>query len=151
VRKTKTGLSLVEILIAMLILAIAAAGLFSSFVAANRFVSRSKRRMAAINFSRQISEELYKKVQADTWNISANNLLACPDKEPNGIINNNDYPCAKYNVPNLLPNPLPADNPLYGFNPEVDLNIDLDGDIVANPDCYINCPRIVNVTIEWNE
>ena len=135
-KKKKKGLSLVEILIAMLILAIAAAGLFSSFVAANRFISRSKRRLAAVNLARQINEDLFKYVKADDWE---SNLLSCET-----------YPCDKsYSLPAIA-----DDNPLKDFSPAANLHIVLVCD--SNNPAQVNnpereCPRSVEITIQWDE
>lgn len=156
VKKNRKGLSLVEILIAMLILAIAAAGLFSSFVAANKFISRSKRRLAAVNLARHLNEQLYKDVTASTWIDATSNLLTCPDwKAPIGTLDNDDYPCTKSSDlldPNfdalLLVPAIDSNSPLDGFTVIAYLDIDLDG---ADTDCYLNCPRIVKVRIEWAE
>jgi len=132
------GLSLVEILVAMVILTIAAAGLFSSFVAANKFIARSKRRLAAVNLARHINEDLFKYVRANDWDT---NLLSC------GLLET-DYPCDNsYTLPALE-----SGNPLDGFTPTANLHIDLECDPVsppANPE--IECPRSVEITIQWDE
>lgn len=144
-KKNKKALSLVEILVAMVILTIAAAGLFSSFVAANKFISRSKRRLAAVNAARHINEELYKYVRANDWNDPADtNLLYCPGAT---------YGCDKpFDLLDFLT--LELDNPLNGFAPTVNLHIELVCDPgnpaqVSNPET--ECPRSVEITIQWDE
>ncbi|MFH1655924.1 MAG: prepilin-type N-terminal cleavage/methylation domain-containing protein [Candidatus Omnitrophota bacterium] len=151
-RKHKKGLSLVEILIAMVILAITAAGLFSSFVAANRFIARSKRRLAAANLTRHVNEQLFEYVRADTWADSVSNLLTCPDTDGVAGHSNGDYPCDK-----TLTLRVPVDGePLFGYNPTGNLHIDLVYDRVAYPvdppaGCDLTCPRSVEITMQWDE
>jgi prepilin-type N-terminal cleavage/methylation domain-containing protein len=142
-KKNKKGLSLAEILIAMVILAIVAAGIFASFIAGNRFSNRAKRRMAAINIGRYIIEDLYKNVRADTW-INTSNLLSCGD-------DNNNYPCTKSTPGDFSLPPINSNSPLKDFDVTAYLYIDLDGDKATDPDCYLDCPRIVTVRIEWTE
>ena len=164
VQKNKRGLSLAEVLIAMVILAIAASGIFASFIAANKFVSRSKRRLSAVNLVRFIGDDLYRFVSADTWNDLTTNLLSCSvaGVDPD----NTDYPCDKstdavdfdqalfdYLETLVKPN-LDADNPMdnYVSSVVVRLRIDLDSPVdPKHSDCHTNCPRIVDVGIEWNE
>ncbi|MBM3248302.1 MAG: type II secretion system protein [Candidatus Omnitrophica bacterium] len=145
------GFSLAEILISAVILVIVSAGFMASFIAANRFISRSKRHMAAVNLARQISEGLYDKVRADTWTNGVSNLLTCPP----GTSNNNYIPpCIKtYALPDAaigVPS-IEPDNPLKNFSPSATLTIDLDGNKVTNPNCWQTCPRAVSVAINWNE
>ncbi len=140
----KKGFTLAEILISALILVIASVGLFTSFIAANRYVNMSKRRMAAVNLARQVSEKLYASVSADTWTDGVNNLMTCPPGTTN-----NDYPCTK-TVP-AGEYSLDPSNPLANYGPTVTLTIDLVGDKVGNPNCFLNCPRNVNVGVNWIE
>lgn len=148
---SKKGFSLAEILISALILVIAAAGVFTSFIAANRYVNMSKRRMAAVNLARQVSERLYTRVSADTWTNSLSNLLACSDNGATPGIDNTDYPCNK-TVPGTEYS-LDPSNPLANVNygTTVLLTIDLVGDKVGNPNCFLNCPRNVSIGVTWNE
>lgn len=147
--KRNKGLSLAEILISALILVIASIGLFASFIAANRYVNMSKRRMAAVNLARQVSEKLYTRVSADTWTNSGSNLLACPDNGTVPGLDNTDYPCNK-TVPGTEYS-IDANNPLANYAPTVTLTIDLVGDKVGNPSCYLSCPRNTNIGVNWNE
>jgi len=150
--KRNKGLSLAEILISALILVIASVGLFASFIAANRYVNMSKRRMAAVNLARQVSERLYTRVSADTWTNSGINLLACPDNGATPGLDNTDYPCNK-TVPVTEFN-LDPSNPLTNFiNPAtgVTLTIDLVRPAPLPANCYLNCPRNVSIGVNWNE
>jgi type II secretory pathway pseudopilin PulG len=147
--KNKRSFSLTEILISAFILVIASTGLFASFIAANRYVNMSKRRMAAVNLARQVSERLYTRVSADTWTNSGINLLACPDNGTVPGLDNTDYPCnktvlgAEYSID--------ADNPLANYAPTVTLTIDLVGTVPLPANCYLNCPRNVSIGVSWNE
>ena len=75
------GFTLVEVIVSLLILLATAAGIFASFVAAQNYVLRSKRRIAAVNFARQKLEELRPYVRQDTWTNSTSdaNLLYAPE------------------------------------------------------------------------
>ena len=70
------GFTLVEVIVSLLILLTTAAGIFAGFVAAQNYVLRSKRRIAAVNFVRQKFEELRPYVRQDTWTNSTNLLWA---------------------------------------------------------------------------
>ena len=76
-KKKLSGFTLVEVIVSLLILLATAAGIFASFVAAQNYVLRSKRRIAAVNFVRQKLEELRPYVRQDTWTNSTSgaNLL----------------------------------------------------------------------------
>lgn len=76
-KKKQSGFTLVEVIVSLLILLATAAGIFASFVAAQNYVLRSKRRIAAVNFARQKLEELRPYVRQDTWtnSTSGTNLL----------------------------------------------------------------------------
>jgi len=71
------GFTLIEILIAFIIMAVATTGLFASFVAAKKYVSRSRHRLAAVNAARMILEDLRAYVDQSRWTDSSN-LLTCP-------------------------------------------------------------------------
>jgi len=65
--KNKSGLTLVEILVSLLILSIAVSGIVSVFIASERYVVRSQRRLQAAILVRQILEGLHNEVRQDTW------------------------------------------------------------------------------------
>ena len=79
--KTQAGFGLVEVMIALVIISITAAGILASFIAAEHFVERSGRRITAFNFARQQLEQLKPAVRQDTFDSAA---LAITDA------NNND-------------------------------------------------------------
>jgi len=98
-KKSISGFTLVEILIAFVILTTAVIGLSSSFVASHKYVKRSRHRLAAVNLARTILEDLKAHVRQDTWTDDTSNLLACPGAS---------YPCTKnYNLPVMYPFNLP--------------------------------------------
>ena len=66
-KNRKQGFTLVEIIVSLVIILITAAGIFASFLAAQNYVMRSKRRIAAVNVARQKFEELKPFVRQDTW------------------------------------------------------------------------------------
>lgn len=81
------GFTLLEIMVAMVVLASAVSGLFASFIAAEKFVSRSRRRLAAINACRLIAEDLKAAVSQREWSDPAGtNPLCCPGGA---------YPCVR--------------------------------------------------------
>lgn len=72
----REGFTLVEILIAMIILATVVAGVMASFVASQRFITRSTRRLQAANYSREVFELLKEGVNAEYWgNFSVTDKL----------------------------------------------------------------------------
>ncbi len=64
----KKGFTLVEIMVAMIILATVVAGVMASFVASQRFITRSTRRLQAANYSREVFELLRDGVDGAKWN-----------------------------------------------------------------------------------
>ncbi len=80
-KKKQGGFTLVEVIVSLLILLTTAAGIFASFTAAQNYVLRSKRRIAAVNFARQKFEELRPYVRQDTWTNSTSgaNFLYAPE------------------------------------------------------------------------
>ena len=67
----RKSFSLLELLVAAIILVITLAGLLSTFVAARRAVVRSSRRVATFNIARRTLENLYQAVDASTWDSGA--------------------------------------------------------------------------------
>ena len=61
------GFSLVEVMMATLIFAIAAAGLFSTFRVQREYSNRSERKLQAAYCGRQVLEELRAKVDQRNW------------------------------------------------------------------------------------
>lgn len=70
-RTTNHGFTLVEVLVSLVIISITATGIFASFIAAQSYVKRSKRRIIAFNFARQQFEQLKPAVRQDTWDTGS--------------------------------------------------------------------------------
>ncbi len=66
----KKGFTLVEIMVALVILALLSSGVFSVLVSARHLVSRSKRRLTAIELARQEIENKKYFVRADLWDTA---------------------------------------------------------------------------------
>jgi len=65
------GFTLVEVMVAAIILALLAAGLFSVFASARNLVSRSKRRLVATEIAKAEIEKNKQHIRADRWdNVS---------------------------------------------------------------------------------
>lgn len=73
--KRLTGFTLVEILVALVILALAVGGIMSSFISSQRFISRSQRRLQAANYAREVLEQLRDGVNAQYWASAGNDKL----------------------------------------------------------------------------
>lgn len=56
--RQKKGLTLLEVLIAMLVISILAAGMFGAFIGAQALFNRARHRIQAYNFAREIQERL---------------------------------------------------------------------------------------------
>lgn len=61
------GFTLVEVVVSVVIVALTAAGIFASFIAAQNYVSRSKGRVSTSNAVRQQIENLKVGVDAEAW------------------------------------------------------------------------------------
>ena len=66
----KRGFTLVEIMVAMIILALLSTGVFSVMLSARYLVQRSKRRLIAIEIARREIENHRQFIRADTWYTS---------------------------------------------------------------------------------
>lgn len=71
-KEDRLGFTLVEVIVATVILALLASGVFSVFVSARYLVARSKRRFAAVEVARKIIEDNRYRVNA-TWDSGAIN------------------------------------------------------------------------------
>jgi len=64
----RKGVSLTEVVIGSLILAIAFGGLLSTFVAVRKYINRANQRLIANDLASQTLNDLYRAVREDTWN-----------------------------------------------------------------------------------
>ena len=95
-KKDNSGFTLVEIVVSLMIILAAVSGIFAGFVATQKYVSRSKRRSAVVNYVRQQLDTLKTHIRKDTWDDSTpdKNLLYAP---PGGSVTYT----AKSSFPNL--------------------------------------------------
>lgn len=68
----RSGFTLIEIIISALIMAITIGGLFSVFIAANRYTFRTGRRLEAVNLIQEQIEFRRQAVRQDWWLMAAN-------------------------------------------------------------------------------
>jgi len=122
------GFTLVEIMIAMVILGLLAAGFFGVMTSGRYLVSRSKRRMAAYELARRQLEFRRSQVRADTWYSGAGPLA------PGGW---SAWGCST-TVGNIT----------YQSRIRVDTVTAAQG--CTNP-TTADCPRRVTVQVRWNE
>lgn len=85
-RTTNHGFTLVEVLVSLVIISITATGIFASFIAAQSYVHRSKRRVIAFNFARQQFERLKPSVIAGTNPGEWDNTTANCNPDLNGLV-----------------------------------------------------------------
>lgn len=67
-KSVKKGFTLVEVIVALVIVLLTAAGIFASFITAKRYVLRSNHRIVALNFARQKTEDLRRLLGQNRWN-----------------------------------------------------------------------------------
>ena len=87
------GFTLVEVIVAALIVAATAAGIFASFIAAGGYVQRSKRRIIASNLYRGELEKLRAKSDQSTWDNPWDNTIDC-DPDTNRLIVTTGHTCS---------------------------------------------------------
>lgn len=85
----KKSVSLVEVMVALVILVTCVAGMYATFIAGRKAVARSKRKLIAINYARKVAESLKYYVRQTDYD-SQTAPLGC-----------SSYPCPK--DPRLLP------------------------------------------------
>jgi len=79
--KNKKGFTLIEIVVAAVVLAAAISGLWASYIASKRYVVGAKARLMALHNAQYVLERLRQDVRADTWDqpFPANSLTAGMD------------------------------------------------------------------------
>ena len=70
----EAGFSLVEVVVATVILSTVIVGILRAFISANLFVASQGERTAAADLARQQLEDLYEEVRQDKWNLSNQKL-----------------------------------------------------------------------------
>lgn len=76
---SRTGFTLVEIMVAIVVLSLLASGLFSVMVSARHFVARSKRRLVAAELARGEMERMRDYIDGETWILNNSSDPLNPD------------------------------------------------------------------------
>jgi len=94
-RKKSSGVSLLEIVVSMIILALVMAGLFNVFVAGRGYLIHSRCRTSASQFATKIMDPLQNEVNQSTWDTAGNRLIvgSPPDttEDINGVTYNSNF------------------------------------------------------------
>lgn len=100
----KRAFTLVEIMVAMIILVTSVAGILTAFLSAKRHILHAKRRLQAVQLGSQKLEDLYQYVRNDTWNNVTNKLY--PGSYPSESITLDEINTynRSYVVSNMAPN-----------------------------------------------
>ncbi|MDD5078941.1 MAG: prepilin-type N-terminal cleavage/methylation domain-containing protein [Candidatus Omnitrophica bacterium] len=96
-RKKNNGISLVEILVAMLLLSLVMIGLVNVFITSKRLLMRGQSKITALEFARSFIEPLNNAIRQDTWNHANNDLRLGTRTGPYQVINGINY-TSVYNV-----------------------------------------------------
>lgn len=96
----RKSLTLVEVVVAMVILVSVIAGLLSVFTASRRFTMHSKYRLCAVNIARETLESLKADIRSDTWDTgrlkdSADAWVALPQVIVGSVAYTPEYKVAK--------------------------------------------------------
>lgn len=126
------GFTLLEIVIAMVILGLVAAGTFSLFVSSHQYISEAGHRLTAINYARQVAETLKVYVSAAASTPANANLVLA-----NGTYNNTTH-FSRIG----LANSYIRDGITYNLNYTVS-NVSIGGNVSGL--------RAVNITASWSE
>lgn len=73
-KKTKKAVTLTEVIVGSVILALVFGGLLASFVGVRRYVRRANVRLVSANLARAALNNLYRAVREDEWNERASPL-----------------------------------------------------------------------------
>ncbi len=120
------GFTLIEILISMILLATVTAGIIGAFVAANKFISRSQRRLQAATLATDFLENFNRGVGAELWENAANPL----------------WPLG---VPTEIAGSVPADHPLKTNVENLSVIYEVTEPFAGEP------MRKVEIIISWDE
>jgi Tfp pilus assembly protein PilW len=99
-KNTKGAFSLMEVVVAAVIVAAVFGGVTAIFVNVRRYVLHANRRLVATNLGRETLNGLYGQVRADTWSGNSSALSGGHQENINyGAIDNNNY-AGSYQVNN---------------------------------------------------
>lgn len=118
----KRGFTLVEVIVASVILVSTVAGVLFVFSSEKAALERAGRRIQAMDFARQTLEQLKNEVRADTWDTPTNDLRIHTE------------------APQVLPGKLGAN--FAGQRGYL---------VTAGPAPIADSYRIVTVTVNWSE
>ena len=124
----KRAFSLVEMLVATVILAFVTVGTFAGFIAAKRYGGLASHRAQALNIARQTLEGLRFNVTAEDWSTGVGGT---------NDLDRGDYPLSDFTG---------SDGIVFTRSYNVTF-VDIDGDGAIN----INEPRKVYMNITWDE
>ncbi|MBU1112506.1 MAG: type II secretion system GspH family protein [Candidatus Omnitrophica bacterium] len=94
----KRTFTLVEVIVAALILVIVFAGLLASFVVPRNYVKRVNKRLVAANLVRSNLNRLSQKVRQDQWDIAGEALYPGTHNVPDYTMDGIDYNSSYYQV-----------------------------------------------------
>ena len=100
-------------MVSLMIILAAVSGIFAGFVATQKYVSRSKRRTAVINYVRQQLDTRKTHIRKDTWDDPSKNLLYAPAGQSKTYTAKTSFPNLKiilpmpWSIPYLPPRTLP--------------------------------------------
>lgn len=97
----KRAVTLVELLVSVVILALIIAGLANIFVTSRRYVAWNRSRLQATEFNKQILENFTVQVRQDTWNDASNPLYVGTGKTNGTVTLNNILYNSSYNVSDM--------------------------------------------------
>jgi len=106
--KSVRGFTMVEILVALVVLLLVVSGIITSFVTSQRFIARSSRRLQAANYARQVLENLWVGVDASHWADTSNGDPLDPTNSPRpcginlGSLGSNFSATCTYEVQRIL-------------------------------------------------
>ena len=83
----KKGLTLIEILVSAIILALVMTGLVGIFIGGKRHILHSRSRMTAAELGKYFLEPLQMEVRQDTWSTNCLGGSACPPTTPQTLDN----------------------------------------------------------------
>ena len=98
----KKSLTLIEVIVGAIILALAFGGVFAAFTGARSYATYSNERIVAANLARRALEDLYENVSADTWDTGDLRVDGAARGVPDYSIDDQTYgPANEYMVTNV--------------------------------------------------